>query len=140
MSSNRNSAGQGPFIGGKVGFIDRTGKFVIEPQFDSAHDFSEGLASVKAGKQSGYIDRLGKYVIEPKFKGVARSFSEGLAAVYAGEHKFGFIDRTGEFAIEPRFGLPLDFRNGLAWVSIETSSGVKHGYIDKKGKFVWGPQ
>jgi predicted esterase len=127
-------------IGTKVGFIGRTGQFVIEPQFDSAHDFSEGLASVKVEEQSGYINRSGEYVIEPKFKGVARSFSEGLAAVYAGQHKFGFINRTGEFAIQPMFGLPLDFRNGLAWVSVETSSGVKHGYIDKTGKFVWGPE
>jgi hypothetical protein len=80
------------------------------------------------------------YVIEPKFKGAARSFCEGLAAVYAGEHKFGFINRTGEFVIEPKFALPFDFENGLARVSVETGSGVKHGYIDKKGKFVWGPQ
>ena len=30
----------------KSGFIDKTGKVVIEPQFDGVGDFSEGLASV----------------------------------------------------------------------------------------------
>jgi predicted esterase len=127
--------------GRKVGFIDRTGQFVIGPQFDSAQDFSEGLASVRVGEQGGYIDRSGNYVIGPKFKGMAHSFSEGLAAVYdGGTKKFGFIDRTGEFVIEPRFGLTTGFRNGLARVTLVSSLGIKNGYIDKTGKFVWGPQ
>ena len=29
----------------KSGFIDKNGKVVIEPQFDNAGNFSEGLAS-----------------------------------------------------------------------------------------------
>ena len=29
----------------KYGFIDKNGKVVIEPQFDNAGNFSEGLAS-----------------------------------------------------------------------------------------------
>ncbi|MHC4333158.1 MAG: WG repeat-containing protein [Planctomycetota bacterium] len=127
--------------GRKVGFIDRTGQFVIGPQFDSAQDFSEGLASVRVGEQGGYIDRSGNYVIGPKFKGMANSFSEGLAAVYdEAKKKFGFIDRSGEFVIEPKFGLATGFRNGLARVTLVSSLGIKNGYIDKTGKFVWGPQ
>ena len=125
----------------RVGFIDRRGEVVIRPQFESAQDFSEGLASVRVGESSGYIDRSGAYVIKPRFKGVAHSFSEGLAAVYDGDAgKFGFIDRTGQFAIEPKFGLVAGFHNGLARVSVVSSLGTRHGYIDKTGKFVWGPQ
>ena len=33
-------------IGGKSGFIDKTGRMVINPQFDFANHFSEGFASV----------------------------------------------------------------------------------------------
>lgn len=29
---------------GKFGYIDKTGNIIIKPQFDSAWDFSEGLA------------------------------------------------------------------------------------------------
>ena len=33
-------------IGGKDGYIDKTGKLVIPAQFDDAKPFSEGLAAV----------------------------------------------------------------------------------------------
>ena len=36
----------------KYGFIDKSGKVVIEPQFDDAEPFSEGLAKVQRKIQS----------------------------------------------------------------------------------------
>src|SRR5271166_3039578 len=36
-------------VGGKVGFIDRTGKLVITPQFDEAMGFVDGLSWVCLG-------------------------------------------------------------------------------------------
>ena len=38
---------------------------VINPQFDEAGSFSDGLAQVKAGGRFGYIDATGKYVWNP---------------------------------------------------------------------------
>jgi len=49
----------------KYGYIDKTGKIVIEPKFDNAWSFSEGLARVKIDDKDGYIDKTGKYVWEP---------------------------------------------------------------------------
>lgn len=39
------------YNGAKVGFIDKTGKLVIAPQFNYGGDFSEGLAAVQVGKK-----------------------------------------------------------------------------------------
>ena len=64
----------------KYGFIDKNGKVVIEPQFDGADAFSEGLARVKKDRKWGFIDKSGKVVIEPQFDWVS-DFSEGLAKV-----------------------------------------------------------
>jgi hypothetical protein len=67
-------------IGFKWGYIDKTGKVVIEPQFTEARDFNQGIARIKTGSRWGYIDDTGKIVIKPHFER-ARDFSEGLASV-----------------------------------------------------------
>ncbi len=55
---------------------DRTrapGTFAINPQFDSALSFSEGLAAVRIGDSEtgkwGYIDTTGRMMIDPQFDG-----------------------------------------------------------------------
>ena len=64
----------------KYGYIDKNGKVVIEPQFDYAYPFSEGLAHVNKDAKYGFIDKSGKVVIEPQFD-EAGAFSEGFARV-----------------------------------------------------------
>ncbi|EAK1349894.1 WG repeat-containing protein, partial [Campylobacter coli] len=54
-------------LNGKWGFIDKSGKIVIEPKFDGVGNFSEGLAGVELNGKWGFIDKSGKIVIEPKF-------------------------------------------------------------------------
>ena len=88
-------------IGNKYGFIDRSGKVVIEPKFDIAFRFSEGLAAVRIGDNSGYIDKTGKLIIE--LEGIARAedFHHGLAFVSTKDHRYGYIDRLGHYAWAP---------------------------------------
>ena len=73
----------------------KTGTFVINPQFDYAEPFSDGLAVVRIGDfetgKDGFIDKTGTFVINPQFDD-ARSFSEGLARVRIGD-EWGFIAR-----------------------------------------------
>jgi WG containing repeat len=147
-------------VNGKYGFIDRTGKVVIEPQFQGVDDFSEDLAEIYvSGKFStAYIDTTGKIVIQPQFD-IGSKFSEGFAWVgfnkdkteykignrtfynSGGSHSFnydiGFIDRTGKFITEPIFTFAGDFSEGLAFVRTKNN---KYGYIDKTGKFAIQPK
>ena len=126
----------------KYGFIDRTGKIVIEPQFEFANDFVEGLSLVGIRNdelKSGYIDETGKIVISLQSGG--SDYSEGLAAVGAGEftmhgsgdHKFGFVDKTGKLVIETSFREARAFSEGLSAVMNDER---KWGYIDKTEKVV----
>ena len=110
---------RGPDVFGGYGYVDSTGKFVIEPQFVMAGEFSEGLAAVAVDGQWGFIDTKGNFFIEPQFH-FARAFQEGLAAVYDKSlKKWGYINRSGDPVIPPKFYNAFGFENGVAEVSIK---------------------
>src|SRR5574339_1027271 len=44
------------------GYMDANGKIVIEPQFNMAFEFAEGVAQVMVKDRWGYIDPSGKFV------------------------------------------------------------------------------
>jgi hypothetical protein len=109
---------------GKWGFIDATGKVVIDPQFDEAWDFSEGLATVRIGEKWGFIDVSGQYVVDPQFD-ETWYFSEGLAPVRVGE-EWGYIDTMGQYVINPQFDDTYGFFYGLAAVRFgDLESGLR---------------
>jgi hypothetical protein len=120
----------------KYGFINQTGKMVISPQFDRAEGFSDEKAAVKVGGKWGFIDRRGQVVISPQFTWV-HSFSEGLAWVDLGEKKYGLIDGTGKtiLLLESANYIFHDFHGELARVTVVDEKGLKHGFIDRTGKF-----
>ena len=122
----------------KYGFIDKTGRFAIEPIFDKASNFSEGLAYVyvEKGDIHGYIDKTGKFVIMLNDNcSIGGPFHEGFASCQRGQWR-GYIDRTGMFSIDPKFKFTGDFCEGLALIKTEDG----YGYINKSGLIVVKPQ
>ncbi len=124
---------------GLWGYIDQTGKMVIEPQFQNVGAFSEGKApvcvEVKRVRKWGFINEKGEMVIEPQFER-ASSFSEGLAAVLV-DSLWGYIDQRGEIAIEPKIKrIAGSFHYGRAYFRDE----IFFGFIDRKGNVVIEPQ
>jgi hypothetical protein len=139
----------------KWGYIDKTGRLIIPCKFDSAGDFSEGLAAVEIKEKTGYIDETGKFVIQPRFLS-GFSFSDGLAVVVIRHfkkdklhmHQYAYIDKSGKIVIRPREALDsksfhvsmsfkqLDFSEGL--LPVVQKNGT--GYIDKAGKQVIPPK
>lgn len=128
------------------GYIDKTGTFAIAARFSLAWPFSEGLARVRDNAVVGvgnaemtFIDRTGTMVFTVPGGGWAGEFSEGLVNVQTGDRlgreAWGYVDRNGKWAIEPRFQKAEPFHNGLAQVLV----GYKFAYIDKTGRYVWGP-
>ncbi len=117
--------GAGPLFqvhrGKRWGFMDRTGKIVISPQFENVRDFFSGLARVRYGDKFGYIDEIGRVVIPYQFDD-GGDFSEALAPVRVGR-AWGYIDTRGKFAIPLQFRAATEFRDGLArfetWETIQ---------------------
>lgn len=115
----------------KYGYIDNSGKLIIEPRFNFASDFSEDLAIVSVKNKYGYINKKGETVIYPQYEKADR-FSEGLAPVQL-NGKWGYLNKSGVLVIDPQFKSAKSFNNSLAFVEISN----KYGYIDKTGKFIW---
>lgn len=82
--------------GGKWGYVDSAGNFVIAPRFDEACDFFEELTAVRLGVLWGYIDRRGELVLPPAYD-AASPFLLGVAHVRRGGEWF-VIDKTGKRA------------------------------------------
>ncbi|MHC4200683.1 MAG: WG repeat-containing protein, partial [Planctomycetota bacterium] len=113
------------------GYIDSTGKVVIEPRFDKGRCFTEGLACVNIGGLAANMVSWGE-----RYRG----------------GKWGYVDKTGQIVIRPQFDIAESFRGGLARVDVggrRVSGGVKNpsdhyvdgnvGYIDRAGRYVWKP-
>jgi hypothetical protein len=135
----------------KYGYIDRTGKFAIEPRFDRVGDFHNGRAEVCIDDKWGFIDRTGKVVIPLEYGGL-RSFSEGLAAVQLTPEKvkemgfppvfggresvpgwWGYINLDGELVIPFQYQVAEPFTDGMAYVE----GPELRGYIDPTGKIAF---
>ncbi len=137
--------------GYKVGYIDKTGEFVIPISlpctgFDDMDDFPDPIVccegmirSIKTignnGNEDlnflyGFVDTRGNLVIPYKYSN-AHDFSGGLAAIMNEEGKWGFVDKTGKMVIPFKYdGVSWkSFQDGFALVQI----GDKYGYVDKQG-------
>ena len=139
---------------GKWGYKDETGAYRIQPQFDAAMRFSEGLAAVALHKKVGYIDTTGTMVISPQFVD-GEPFQGGLALVYTtwGMNIFGtegwdlfrragYIDHAGTIVIGPMFvENAKSFSEGVAAFQpgVATPGNAKWGYLDKTGKWAIKP-
>lgn len=126
-------------VNGKWGFIDKTGKMVIHPQFDGAGNFSEGLAAVKVDNKWGFVNDKGKLIIAAQFANEVDDFSEGLATIEIDSDNGkldGYINKEGKIQIHPQFSNAHSFHEGLAAVCV----GTKWGFCDIAGKIVIAPQ
>ncbi len=128
-------------VNGKYGYINRLGKVVVKPQYNSAEDFSEGFGSVckntnkNKQTQCGFVNVNGQEIIPLTFTS-ALNFSEGLSLVSKDE-KYFYINKKGEIAISnPKYSFIEGFSEGLAPVEIEN----KWGFIDRTGNIVIKPK
>ena len=135
----------------KYGYVDRGGEFVIEPAYDEAAPFSEGLARVAVvvddEEKLGFIDRGGRFVIPPRFntdfdfRRNSTNFSEGLASLSEGlrptvveEAKFVYVDKRGEIVLRTDYFYAGAFREGRA--AVYDAERDKWGFIDGSGAAV----
>jgi hypothetical protein len=114
-------------LGGKVGFVDASGQFKIQPSFDDALPFSDGVAAVQVHGLWGFIDSSGHEVIPPMFK-AAYYFREGVVLAETDKGNV-LIDKSGTVlasGYEQLKGITEEGR-------VPVSRNSKFGYLDLHG-------
>ncbi len=95
--------------GKKRGYFNMfTGEPVIEPKYDHAWIFSDGLASVDDDGWIKFIDASGKVVMDPKIPYIPGAegyvFHNNLCVVHNDRRdRFGMIDKQGKWLLQPEY-------------------------------------
>lgn len=118
----------------KWGYIDESGDFYIEPIYESAGPFYEGLAIVELEGKFGFVNKAGDLIIDAIFDD-AYEMSEGHAVVSL-DSKWGMINRSGEFVIQPIYDDLGNLTEGLTYFS----ENELYGYFDRRGLVRLAPQ
>lgn len=116
--------------GDKWGYKDESGKVIVQPIYEQAKDFSEGLGNVKRMGWWGYVNKFGKSIIPFSFD-ESYPHHDGLAGARK-DYYWGFIDRLGNTVIPFEYSLVKNFSEGLAAVKKDG----RWGYIDKQGTVI----
>ncbi|MDR2583248.1 MAG: WG repeat-containing protein [Fibromonadaceae bacterium] len=123
---------------GEYQYIDipKKGKIVINPQFEQAHLFRDGLALVKTSGTEGkygYIDKNGKLVIAPVYS-KAQDFSDGVAWVQMENQPPMLIDKKGKMILQiDSLVAAFPFNDGIAGIIVYSRGQELTMFIDKKG-------
>lgn len=129
-------------IGDKWGYIDQSGKIVINPQFSTASFFNEDMAVVSINDKYGYINKKGEYEITPTYKSAA-IFSEDIAWVVKEGGAPTAINKKGEELYTLKEAeYVYTFNEGVVCFSISDpnkENGSLYGFADNKGNIIIPP-
>jgi WG containing repeat len=98
-----------------TGYMDRTGRIIVEPQFYSGRSFSGGVArvghtiKVKSARSKQfvsevkytYVNTQGRLILPPQFDD-CEDFTEGRGIVKL-SNDYGCLDASGRCVVEPQF-------------------------------------
>jgi hypothetical protein len=98
-------------LNGKVGFIDRTGNFAIEPVFDQALGFIPGVGRTSAERDGvfGVIDKSGSWVFQTSYRQVHFAIAVGKDRIPVFGWHFKYAERWGLLDPDGRVVLDADF-------------------------------
>jgi hypothetical protein len=132
----------------KCGYVDKTGKIVIELKFGQAQDFIDGLAVVseQASTPNGrtkmkVINAKGEYIINEEFDNVT-NIGNGLVVVgksnNGGDDDYGLLSKSGKMIAA--IGEYEDFKEPAEGLIIVRKNEAGLGVIDYAGKTIIEPQ
>lgn len=117
-----------------IGFANKKDKIIIQPMYQDADRFSNGLAAVKKDNLWGVINKDNQTIVPFMYEHL-NSPDEKYGWIYAKKlGKWGVIDRFGNQILEFDYDGIGSFFNERAYIKKDG----KYGYIDPTGKQVIG--
>ena len=130
------SEGLAPVVkDGKYGYVDKDGRVVIAPTYDTASDFTDGKAVVQLNDKYGVVDTEGRSVIAPQFDGMTPDGTRGYVVEVA--DRYGYCDPEGRLTVNPQFDWLSPAGDGELMLACQNEL---YGYVDREGQWVINPQ
>ena len=133
-------------VKGQIGYINKQGKMLIQPQFEEGKGFKNGKALVwtERGGPWAFIDTQGKIIVSfdksYSFPGHGPDFIDDRAVFYQRVgmgNQYGFLNENGEQVIPLSYQDARPFSEGLAAVQIDTTATDawkdSWSFIDREG-------
>lgn len=121
----------------KYGFLDKFGRLAVPAIYESAYDFSEGLAYVELNGKWGFIDKTGRTAIPfvYEYASSGNSFHNNLAAIRK-NGKYGVIDKSGNVVVPFIWEFLDNYSDGLIFANRINKGKGEHCFINQSGDIV----
>lgn len=123
-----------------IGFVDKTGKWIVEPVYKSALSFNHGWAAIKDDNGWGYIDAKGNVVVPLTWNNVSLlSFTnpDVIFVSAAQNNEWQPYDVKKKQVIgDSKYGFIRNFDIDFDGVSIVGTDNSHVGVIDKTGAII----
>ena len=95
--------------GGLWGYVSKDGHVIVEPTYELAGAFSDGMAVVKLHGKWGFVDTEGSIVVPCEYDDVESKFIKGSGALIKNGEVFAFDKKGNQISTNLLTGEDVDF-------------------------------
>lgn len=116
---------------GRFGFIDTSGKWIVQPKYDSLIGYYNGYAWIFKKGKKGLVDGMGNIILKTKYDDIG--FVEDSMVDVTRRKKYIFYNLSKKKFVGNHFEESLEYNNGIVAIM---NSRKQWGFMNKEGKIV----
>lgn len=96
------------------GYVDSSGRNVVEPRYTFAQDFKSGVGIVESNGKWGMVNKSGAAIISCEYDGIEflENTEDRIIRVYVQEPKYGLVDTLGQLTVDAVYEELGEFSEG----------------------------